>query len=94
MMPRALATGLVTLRSLTWFKPCKIVRGRDFAMWWLRLLAALYLLLAVSACKGAMTLAHATGLGVADWMLGLAAFIAVIMLCNKIGPKRFDRWER
>jgi len=27
-------------------------------------------------------------------MLGLAAFIAVIMLCNKIDPKRFDRWKR
>ena len=32
-------------------------------VWWLRLLAALYLLLAVSACKGAMTLAHSAGLG-------------------------------
>jgi hypothetical protein len=62
-------------------------------MWGLRLLAALYLLLAVSACKGAMTLAHSAGLGVADWMLGLAAFIAVIMLCNKIGPK-LDRRAR
>ena len=60
----------------------------------LRMLAALYLLLAVSACKGAMALAHSAGLGVADWMLGLAAFIAVIMLCNKIDPKRFDGRER
>ena len=60
-------------------------------MWWLRLLAALYLLLAVSACKGAMTLAHSAGLGVADWMLGLAAFIAVIMSCMHSGSTRCAR---
>ena len=69
---------------------------------WLRLLAALYLLLAVSACKGAMVMANSAGLGVANWMLGLAAFIAVIMLCNKVErlvPRRKsrskadDRWK-